>query len=189
MTLTLNDLLTSKLDTCQSKIKRGTELLFLSFICNNLIQLPNTKVELNWVVIFSILKSDGWYINLSSMDDWSYQQHQLSQIKLGIVYHIYEVYPFRAVTVVWPRYTSPVLVSTHIGTSVPLLTSVSDVIFLLRAYINTFLLDPPRKRNFPVIQFFFNLVLAPPIRVVQPKINCNNSWQDTFAHRSALIVR
>ena len=54
---------------CHSKIERGTEILFLSFICNNLIQLPNTKVKLVRIVIVSILKIDGCFINLSSMDD------------------------------------------------------------------------------------------------------------------------
>ena len=69
LALTLNDLLTSKLDTCHSKINRGTELLFLSFICNKPHSTTNTKVKLTRVVIFSLLKIDGWYINLSSMDD------------------------------------------------------------------------------------------------------------------------
>ena len=101
---TLNDLLMSELDTCHSKIKRGTELYFFVLTVINLIQLPNAKVKLICIVIVSMLKIDGWYINLSSMDDGGYQPHQLSQIKLRIVYHIYKVYPFRVVTVVWPRY-------------------------------------------------------------------------------------
>ena len=32
------------------------------------------------------------------MDEGDYQPHQLSQTKLGIVYHIYKVYPFWVVT-------------------------------------------------------------------------------------------
>ena len=72
---------------------------FLVLSVINLIQRPNTKVKLIRIVIFSPLAIDGWYIN-----DWGYQPHQLSQIKLGIVYHIYKVYPFRTITDVWPRY-------------------------------------------------------------------------------------
>ena len=69
LALTRNDLLTSRIGTCQSKIKRGTELLFLSFICNKPHSIPNTKVKLIRILIFSPLKINGWYINLSSMDD------------------------------------------------------------------------------------------------------------------------
>ena len=69
LSLTRNDLLTSKIDMCQSKIKRGTNLYFLVLSVIILIQLHNTKVKLIRIVIFSILKIDGWHINLSSMDD------------------------------------------------------------------------------------------------------------------------
>ena len=69
MALTRNDLLTSRIDTCQSKIKRVTELLFLSLIYNKPHSIPNTKVKLIRILIFSPLKINGWYINLSSMDD------------------------------------------------------------------------------------------------------------------------
>ena len=69
LALTRNDLLTSKIDTCQFKIKKELNFYFLVLSVINLIELPNTKAKLIRIVIFSSLKNDGWYINLSSMDD------------------------------------------------------------------------------------------------------------------------
>ena len=38
------------------------------------------KVKLNPIVIFCILNIDGWYINVSSIDDGCYQPYKLSHI-------------------------------------------------------------------------------------------------------------
>ena len=111
------------------------------------MQLHNTKFILIRIVIFSLLKIDRRYINLSSIGDWGYQPHQLSQIKLGIVYHIYEVYAFRAVTVVRPRYSG--LTTSLMDTIVRL---SSSLIFLCvdhttRYYLYQLLCTPLQKQN------------------------------------------
>ena len=85
---TLSDQLTSKLDTCHSEIKRRTEILFISLSVINLIQLHDAKVKLICIVIASILDIDGWYINLSSMDDGGHQPHPFTIWAWHCISHI-----------------------------------------------------------------------------------------------------